>query len=198
VTAALFDVVLAQRACRRFSDRPVDDDLVERCLEAATHAPSAENTQPWAFVVVRSEAGRRAIGELNRDVWRAAGRAHSEGRLSAGLFAEVDEGAEGGLVDAPVVVVVCGDAGRGLRTTLPASVFPAVQNLLLAATALGLGSAMTTLALQRGEALRALLGLPEDVVPMAIVPLGWPARPLGPPRREPVATKAHRETWGGA
>jgi hypothetical protein len=57
---------------------------------------------------------------------------------------------------------------------------------------------MTTLALQRGEALRALLRLPEDVVPMAIVPLGWPARPLGPPRREPVATKAHRETWGGA
>jgi nitroreductase len=191
-----FDVVLGQRACRRFSDRPVDDALVERCIEAATHAPSAENTQPWEFVVVRHADRRAAIGALNRAVWRSAGRAHSVGRLAPALLAEVDRGAEGGLAAAPVMVVVCGNAELGLPSTLPASVFPAVQNLLVAASALGLGSAMTTLALQRADELRALLALPPHVVPMAVVPLGWPERPLGPPRRLPVAERTHRETYG--
>ncbi|MCU1380775.1 MAG: nitroreductase [Acidimicrobiales bacterium] len=189
-------MVRHQRAHRRFDDRPVDDDLVERCLEAATRAPSAENKQPWEFIVVRDPERRAAIGELTRDAWRAGGRAHSEGRLPAHLLAEVDDGAEGGVAAAPVLVVVCGNAERGLPSTLPASVFPAVQNLLLAAGALGLGSAMTTLALQRADALRVLLALPDHVTPMAIVPLGWPARPLGPSRREPVAERAHRERWG--
>jgi nitroreductase len=191
-----FEVVRHQRAHRRFEDRAVDDHLVERCLEAATRAPSAENKQPWEFVVVRDPERRAAIGELTRDAWRAGGRAHSEGRLPAHLLAEVDDGAEGGVAAAPVLVVVCGNAERGLRSTLPASVFPAVQNLLLAAGALGLGSAMTTLALQRADALRELLALPDHVTPMAIVPLGWPTRPLGPSRRAPVAERAHRERWG--
>ena len=65
-----FDVVLSQRACRHFSDRPVDDDLVARCLVAATHAPSAENLQPWVFVVVRELRTRAAVGDLMRELWR--------------------------------------------------------------------------------------------------------------------------------
>ena len=79
---------------------------------------------------------------------------------------------------------------------MAASIFPAVQNLLLAAGALGLGSAMTTLPLVAGDGLAALLDLPPEVVPMAVVPLGWPARSLGPPRRAPVADKAHRDRYG--
>jgi len=185
-----------QRAHRRFTDRPVDDDLVERCLEAATHAPSAENRQPWEFVVVRDEAARAAIGEFMRETWRAGARAYSETRLSPGLLTDVDAGAEGGIAAAPVLVVACGNTERGLESTLPASVFLAVQNLLLAAEASGLGSAMTTLALLQRDALASLLELPDHVVPMAIVPLGWPPRPLGPSRREPVATRTHRERFG--
>ena len=73
--------------------------------------------------------------------------------------------------------------------------YPAIQNLLLAATALGLGSALTTLPLA-GGGLAELLALPEAVQPMAVVPLGWPARPLGPPRRAPVADKAFRQRYG--
>jgi nitroreductase len=191
-----FEVVLGQRACRRFSERPVDDELVSRCLTAATHAPSAENRQPWVFVVVRDPALRAAVGELTRRLWREAGRPHSEGRLPPALLAEVDHGAEGGIAGAPVLVVVCGDAHIGLESTLPASVFPAVQNLLLAATACGLGSAMTTLATLAGDELRGLLGLPEEVHPMAVVPLGWPAEPPGPPRRLPLAERAHRDRYG--
>jgi nitroreductase len=79
---------------------------------------------------------------------------------------------------------------------LPASIFPAVQNLLLAATALGLGSALTTLPVAFGDELRASLTLPTAVHPLAVVPLGWPAHPLRPPRRRPVSEKAHREHYG--
>ena len=97
---------------------------------------------------------------------------------------------------APVIIVVCGDGRLGLESTLPSSVFPATQNLLLAATALGLGSAMTTLATFLADELGSLLTLPPAVVPMAVVPLGWPRRPLGPPRRLPLTERAHREHYG--
>lgn len=191
-----FDVVLTQRATRRFGDEPVGDDLVERCLTAATHAPSAENLQPWEFVVVREPGLRLALGELTRDAWRGGGRAHSEGRLPPSLLDEVDAGAEGGVAGAPVLVVVCGSTEHALAQTLPSSVFPAIQNLLLAAHAQGLGSAMTTLAVLKTEELRQLLGLPPHLRPMAVIPLGWPARPPGPPRRQPMTTKTHRDRFG--
>jgi nitroreductase len=99
---------------------------------------------------------------------------------------------------APVLVVACGDTRLGLAVTLPASIFPAIQNLLLAATALGLGSALTTLPVAFGDELRTALTLPPPVQPLAVVPLGWPARALGPPRRQPVSEKAHRERYGAS
>lgn len=195
---SFFEVVLRQRACRSFDEADIDDDLIARCLQAATHAPSAENMQPWEFVVVRDRQRRAAIGELNRVAWRSGARAHSAGRLSATLLADVDRGAEGGVGAAPIIVVVCGNTQRGLVSTMPSSIFPAVQNLLLAATALGLGSAVTTLALQQLDELRALIGVPAHVMPMAVIPLGWPAKQLGPPLREPISTRTHRECWGQA
>jgi len=193
---SFFDVVLHQRASRLFSDQPVSDELVGRCLRAATHAPSAENLQPWVFIVVREPARRSAVADLTRRAWRQAGRRHSEGRLSDSLLRQVDQGAETGMGSAPVIIVVCGDAGIGLEATLPSSVFPATQNLLLAANALGLGSAMTTLATLMVDELRELLDLPTTVRPMAVVPIGWPSRPLGPPRRLPVHERAHRDRYG--
>lgn len=194
--AEFFDVVLGQRACRSFRADPVADDLIERCLEAATHAPSAENRQPWVFVVVREDARRRAIGELMRRVWRGGAREFSEARLPPRLLSDVDQGVERGLAEAPVTVVACGDSDLGLEATFASSVYPAVQNLLLAAGALGLGSAMTTLATSLADELRLVLGLPGTICPLAVIPLGWPARPLGPPRRVPVAQRAHRDCYG--
>lgn len=192
----LFEVVRSQRACRAFAADPVADDVIEQVLEAATFAPSAENRQPWAFVVVRDPDRRAAIGELNRRAWEGGGRRHSEGRLTPRFLAEVEHGALGGVASAPVLVVVCGDTRLGNPRVLEASVFPAVQNMLLAATGLGLGSALTTLPLAFGEELASTLSLPAEVRPMAVVPLGWPAHRLGPPRRAPVAAKAHRESYG--
>jgi nitroreductase len=192
----LFDVVHRQRACRAFSPEPLVDALVSQVLDAATFAPSAENRQPWEFVVVRDAASRAALGDLTARAWDGGGRSFSEGRLSEKMLAEVDAGARGGVAGAPVIVVVCADVARGLPATVASSMFPAIQNLLLAATALGLGSALTTITTAFVDELRALLSLPESVVPVAIVPLGWPARPLGPPRREPFASHAHRERYG--
>jgi nitroreductase len=192
----LFDVVHRQRACRAFSDAAVSDDDVARVLDAATFAPSAENKQPWEFVVVRDAEVRLALGELTTRAWEGGGRSFSEGRLSKQLLADVDAGARGGVAGAPVVVVVCADVARGLPATVASSMFPAIQNLLLAATAVGLGSALTTITTAFVDELRVLLSLPESVVPVALVPLGWPSRTLGPPRREPFAAHTHRERYG--
>ncbi|HEY5250638.1 MAG TPA: nitroreductase family protein [Acidimicrobiales bacterium] len=191
-----FDVVLRQRACRAFKPDPVDDDVIERVLQAATFAPSAENRQPWVFVVVRQPERRAAIGDLNRRAWEGGAKSHSEGRLTPSLLDDVDQGAQGGVAGAPVLVVVGGDTRLGDRRVLAASIFPATQNMLLAAGALGLGAALTTLPLVFGDELAEIAGFPFEVQPMAVVPLGWPSRPLGPPRRLPVAEKAHRETFG--
>ncbi len=194
-----FSVVLGQRAHREFAPTPVDDATIETVLRAATHAPSAENKQPWEFVVVRDPARQTAIHDLTEAAWAASGRAFSETRLTPELLEEVDRGiAGGGYRTAPVLVVVCADLERGLAATVGSSIFPCVQNLLLAAGALGLGSALTTLGATAAGPLGELLGLPEHVVPQAIVPLGRPARRLGPPRRAPVAEHTHRDRYGTA
>ena len=95
-----------------------------------------------------------------------------------------------------MLVVVGADTERCLTATIASSVFPATQNLLLAATALGLGSALTTLTTAFAGELSSLLDLPAHVVPQVVVPLGYPARPLGPPRREPFAEHTHRDRYG--
>jgi nitroreductase len=195
-TDDFFAVVHRQRACRAFSDAPLDDALIARVLDAATFAPSAENRQPWEFVVVRDAKTRSHLGDLTRRAWDAGGREFAQTRLEPKLMAEVDAGATGGVAAAPVMIVVCADTERGLVQTVPSSIFPATQNLLLAATALGLGSALTTLTTSFAGEIRALLTLPEHLLPVAIVPLGVPARPLGPPRREPFAAHTHRERYG--
>ncbi len=191
-----FDVVQTQRAARSFLPDDVDDDTVIRILTAATHAPSAENSQPFVFVVVREGALRTAIGAMTARLWQGGARALEEERLSPAFLDDVDRGAMGGIAAAPVLVVVCGDTRLAFPQTLDASVFPAVQNLLLAAHALGLGSTLTTLPVVAGEELAVLLGLPPEVIPIAVVPLGHLPAPLGPPRRRPLAEKAHLNRYG--
>ncbi len=192
----LFDVIGAQRACRSFLTDPVTDADLERVLDAAVHAPSAENRQPWEFVIVRDAAARAAIGGLMNRGWNATGREFSSARLSPALLADVDHGATGGIAAAPVHLVVGADTHRGLAATSAESVFPAVQNLMLAAGALGLGTALTTIAVGFGDELRTIVGFPDHVRPMAVIPIGHPARPLGPPRRDSFATRSHRERYG--
>jgi nitroreductase len=193
---SFFELVTHQRACRSFRQQEVDDALVARVLEAATVAPSAENRQPWVFVVVRDRAKKAAIGELTAKAWAGGGRSYSEARLERSFFEDVDRGARGSVAEAPVLIVVGGDTTDVETSVLDASVFPAVQNLLLAAAALGLGSALTTLTLVFGAELSEIVGFPSEVRPLAVVPLGFPQRALGPPRRRPFGQTTYRDRFG--
>lgn len=195
--ATTLEVMGAQRACRTYTVDQVSDVDLTTMIEAATHAPSAENRQPWIFVVVDDAAVRAAIDDLGRQIWAAGGRSHAETSLSPTFFAEVDRFFEVGHGGAPLLVIIAGDGRDGSPPALLASsVFPAVQNLLLAASALGYGSTMTTLAAQVPDELARLLELPTDVRPLAAIPIGRPSRPLGIPRRRPVVEIAHRNRFG--
>ncbi len=190
----LAEVMAAQRACRAFTDEPVDDATLERILTLAGHAPSAYNSQPWEWIVVRDPQLRAEVADITATVWSGGAKAWAEGSLDAGMLGEVEAGATVGMKGAPVIVVVCGDTTRCLPAALGASVYPAVQNLLLAAADAGLGSALTTLA-THDPRLGRVLGLPDGVVALAVIPLGWPARPLGPPRRDPLGEHLHRDRY---
>jgi nitroreductase len=191
-----FDVVLTQRAARSFTTEEVSDEDVARILTAATHAPSAENSQPFVFVVVRDQSIRATIGALTARIWEGGAKALEADRLSPAFLADVDQGAMGGVAAAPVLIVVCGDIRLTFAKAMDASIFPAVQNLLLAAHALGLGSTLTTLPVLGGDALTQALGLPSEVVPVAVIPLGHLVKPLGPPRRHPLSERAHLNRYG--
>jgi nitroreductase len=192
-----YDVLTTQRACRSFLPDPIPDDVIERILTAATHAPSAENSQPWRFVVVRDAEKRRAIVHLAKRVWEGGAREHSVPHLTEQILADVDASTSGGgLAVAPVIIVVCGDPANTFPTAMESSIWPCVQNLLLAAGAEGLGAALTTMAALVPGGLARIIGLPDDITPYAVIPLGRPARELGRPRRRPLADVAHTDQWG--
>ena len=193
-----FDVVSRQRACRSFLSDPVDDALIAQILNAATKAPSAENQQPWEFIVVRDTQTRAAITNIMFEAWNNGARAWSATRLTPSTFRDVDAGMQHGFTNAPVWIGVGVDHSKTHETTIGSSVFPATQNLLLAATALGLGSALTTIALHAHDRLAELLALPNHIQLMALTPIGWPLRPLTAPRRDPFAAHTHRDRFGTA
>jgi nitroreductase len=200
----LVEAMETQRAIRRLRPDPVDDDVLLRCLRLAVRAPSGGNRQGSEFVVVRDPAVKAALGRQYRRAWSLYGGA---GRLLYGSDDRVRR-----MIDAvqwqvdhwqevPVLVVVC---MRGIPLPLPAvartsrygSVFPAVQNFLLAARVEGLGAALTTLPLWSRLAAHRILGLPWNVEPVAVIPVGWPRGRYGPTRRRPVEKSIHVDRYG--
>jgi nitroreductase len=198
--AELLTVMLAQRACRRFDpDGKVLDADIERMLQAAVHAPSAENTQPWSFVVVRNEETRAQLADWWTETWNAGGGDFVRQSVDdKALVADLEYGFnKGGFAAAPVVIVVCVDTERVLEIYAPPSIYPAVQNLLLAAADLGYASCLTTGLTTFGvERVREKLQLPDTLRPMAAVYLGPSARKLTPPRRRPATAVTYRELFG--
>jgi nitroreductase len=196
----LLTVMGAQRACRRFDpDGKVLDADVERMLEAAVHAPSAENTQPWSFVVVRDERTRVHLAEWWTELWNAGGGDFVRQSVDdKALVADLEYGFNrGGFAAAPVVVVVSADTERVPEIYASSSIYPAVQNLLLAAADLGYASCLTTGLTTFGvERVREKLQLPDTLLPMAAVYLGKSARKLSPPRRRPATLVTYREQFG--
>ncbi|MEZ5245736.1 MAG: nitroreductase family protein [Acidimicrobiales bacterium] len=193
---AVRTVLRRQRAHRSFTDEPVADDVITDILELATRAPSAQNSQPWEFVVVRDPDRRAAIWELASRLWDMGAKAATDGKVSDAMRDDVERGVKGGFAGAPVSIVVCTDTARWDLKLVDSSIWPATQNLMIAATAHGLGSALTTIGTILADELGEILHLPATVVPVAVIPIGHPARSLGSSRREPVREHAHREEFG--
>lgn len=207
----LFECMYSMRAMRRLKPDPVPSAMVERILEAATRAPSGQNTQPWAFVVVTEEAGRRFFGEKYRYWMRklSGGRAPARDDRSQ-RAREIRAARHLGdhMPDVPLLILACGKRDwpfavpeeRRVGHAPPSygSVYPAVQNLLLACRGLGLGASLTTLHQMFESELHDYFGIPDDYGVVASIPIGFPQGNFGPVRRHPVASKAHYERWASA
>jgi nitroreductase len=205
---SLEEAMSTQRAIRRLKTDPVDDALVLRLIELALKAPTGSNAQNWEFVVVKDRAVKAKLGRLNRMAWSLYGgigrRMYRDEPKMMRIMDAVGWQADH-FEEIPVVVVAC---LRGQRLPFPiplpavavssyyGSIYPSVQNLLLAARAAGLGAALITLPLWSHFLARRALGLPFSVSPCAVVPLGWPRGRYGPTTRRPVGEVVHLDRFG--
>ena len=201
---SLEDAMLTQRAIRRLKPDPVDDALVLHLIELALKAPTGSNAQNWEFVVVRDPAVKAKLARLNRGAWRlygGLGRRMVRGDERMLRILDAVQWQADHFEEVPVIVVAC---LRGVISPWPpvatasayGSIFPSVQNLLLAARAAGLGAALITLPLWSKWLARRALGLPWNVCPCAVVPLGWPRGRYGPTTRRPVGEVVSLDRYG--
>ncbi len=201
----LFETMRSTRSMRRLKPDPVPDSLLAQVLEAGTCAPSGGNMQGWRFLVIRDQGIKDAAAHWYRRGWHevVAPRYRSGGPAPGNTpeqFARMLAAAEhlaDHIHEAPVWIVPCAVGGNVSRSA-GASIYPAVQNMLLAARALGLGATLTTLYLLFEKEAEAALGLPEGVHSFAILPLGWPRGKFGPVRRAPLNQVVYADRWGNA
>jgi nitroreductase len=208
----LLDAMMTQRAVRRVRPDPVDDAVVLKCIELALRAPTSSNGQNWEFIVVKDGRIKKKLAKRYRQGWllyyrtmirRVAARDESMAKTARAEQWQVDHFAE-----IPVLVVAClrlgAREGRVPFVPMPhavesghyGSIYPSVQNLLLAARAMGLGASLITLPLWSVASARRTLKLPHSVTPCCVVPLGWPRGRYGPTTRKPVTEVTHLDTYG--
>ena len=205
----LLEGLTSTRSIRRYRDEPVPDDALRAMLFAATRAPSGSNRQPFRFVVLRdgpnAQQARRLIGEAARQFWAAkithdgydrgsgVDASTPKARMARTMQRYVDE-----FERAPVVVLPCLVRYRDADPSQGASVYPACQNLLLAARALGYGGVITGFHGAVTDELRPLLGLPPEAWIAATITLGRPEGSHGPTRRRPLDELVFEDAWGRA
>jgi len=202
----LFEIMRTTRAMRRLKPDPVPDALIRKILEAGHWAPNGGNSQRWGFLVVKDPEAKKAIQPYYR---RAFDEVRNPGHL-ADAPADPEErtrkdrqhAAVEYLTDhfheAPVWIVAClqDSAGAPAERAKGASIYPAVQNMLLAARALGLGATLTTRHLFYEREAEEILGLPPNVHSYAILPIGYPMGRFGPVGRGPLKDIVHLDRWG--
>ncbi len=200
----LGEAMRTQRAIRRLTKEPVSDDLVKELIEFASKAPTAQNHQAWEFIVVRDPEVIAELAKLNRRVWRLADKPVAWLNRKNERFVRTHRATAhqaDNFEDIPVLIVCCMTATRHAWSPVVAassygSIFPSVQNLLLAARAAGLGANLTTMPLTINFSARRVLGIPWRVTPVCIVPLGWPAGRYGPTTRKPVGEITSLDRYG--
>ena len=196
----LFEAMHTQRAIRRYKPDPVPDEDITKILKATTHAPSGGNRQPWHFVVVRDAELRKKLGEL---YWGAT----EYSRKNLGLHKETPTYNRSGydfaqhIGEFPVHILPCIETGSGDPFGRGSSIYPAIQNMLLAARALGLGSCYTSNIRNLPdyeEATRKLLGIPNTMTIAALIPIGYlgDGEHFGGAKRKPLEEVVSYDQWG--
>ncbi len=202
----LEDAMETQRAVRRVLPDPVDDDVVLRCIELALKAPTGSNGQNWQFVVVRDQAIKADFARRYQQAWRlygGIGRRAVRGDAAMLKVLDAVSWQVEHFTEIPVLVVACLEGPMRfvpypalVQSSHYGSIFPSVQNLLLAARSMGLGASLITLPMWSVTMARRALGLPVGVQPVCMVPLGWPRGRYGPTTRRPVGEVVHLDRYG--
>lgn len=201
VPDSIFELLYTARTVRRLHPDPVPQELLSRLVEVATMAPTDSNSQRWRFIVVTDRALMQELGRLNSIAFENH-KARAEAKLSPAVFASV--GTLGnGLGDSPALIVVggidapSGEAPVSAYRTFYGGIWPAIQNIILGARALGLGATPTTMLLHGAEReVHTLLGIPDEVLLVAAIPVGFPRGKHGRPPRDAVDAVAHLNNWG--
>jgi len=199
----LFEIIRTTRSMRRLKADPVPPDLIRKILEAGVCAPSGGNMQRWRFLVVQDAQVKQTVGALYRRAWdevvapryRAGEPAPGTSRDRFLRMLAAAEHLAHHIHEAPVWIVPCLQSETPSRTA-GSSIYPAVQNMLLAARAVGLGAALTTLYLTHEREAEAAFGLPSDWHSYAILPIGYPVGRFGPVRRVPLEEVVYGDRWG--
>jgi nitroreductase len=201
----VFEIMQTARAVRRYRDEPVDDALLEKCLQAATWAPSGGNQQPWRFVVLKGQKAREIIGRGAQKTWESMTEFYglnepdpaddsSKGRVIRAMHEHMMNGAT-----TPVLVLFCVKPQPGAsELENGGSIFPALQNFSLAARAQGLGMAVVLWHRPVIYELREAVGIPDDWKIAAIASAGWPKGSHGPVNRKPVSAVVAVDRWDQA
>lgn len=201
----VFEIIHTTRAMRRLKRDPVPDDLVRKILEAGVAAANGGNFQRWRFLVIKQPAVKLAVQAWYKKAFdEVVGPRYASSAPPPGITAEkyarqhhAVEYLTEHFHEAPVWIVACLDEGTATPTRWSgASIYPAVQNMLLAARALGLGSTLTTRHLLYAKEAEAAMGLPTGVHSYAILPIGWPMGKFGPVGRTVLSDVVFSETWG--
>jgi nitroreductase len=201
----LLEGLATTRAIRRYTDEPVTDEQLATVMWAATRAPSGSNRQPFRFVVLRdgprAVEARRMLGEAARRMW--LGKSAADGYASGSgadpdspkaRMARTMQHYADAFARAPVIVLACLQRYRDANPFEGSSVYPACQNLLIAARAIGLGGVMTQIQLLAPD-LPQVLGVPDGVALHATITLGHPAGHHGPVRRRPMEELVFEDGW---
>jgi nitroreductase len=202
-THDLFAIMASTRSMRRLKPDPVPGKLIQRILEAGTSAPSGGNMQRWRFLVVKDPKVKETVGAYYKRAWdEVVSPRYRAGEPAPGTsrdrFARMLDAAQylaDHIHEAPIWIVPCMEGAKPARTA-GSSIYPAVQNMLLAARALGLGATLTTLYLNFEKEVEAALGLPADVHSYALLPIGYPIGRFGPVRRVALADVVYQDRWG--
>lgn len=186
-----------QIAMRHLLPDPVDDELLLHLVDLAIRAPSGKNKQKWEFIFLQSDSKKAQVGSLNRTPIKLIRPflRDKESKMVKGFLNQADR-----FQSAPVVCVPCiwGWPTWGpliYTSSLFGSIYPAIQNFMLASRAAGLGTTLTTVGLWNTPKLRKIIGAPWNLTPVCIIPLGWPAKKFVKNVRLPAAEATHFDSF---